>query len=579
MFELPPEAICRDWTLEQVEEFFQSCSLPEYAEAAREHCVDGHVFSELLRLNGLSDLGCKSKLHQARILARLRCLSSDSPLGHDHALRIAAADVAGGPADVLGALTCGVRKNDMSRSDLIMFLKDLVSALEKASDESHSLELLRHSTAATGDVHDTWRQALVASIMSGLSDCCTQFTPDTKADAIHSRSTGYHMQAELDHFEEAAARVLPTFEEFVRRSNSTGSDHKADVPTHSSSTVAGNNSGIDSSHFGQGDKDIREIGCSFSPRMSCHSVSNREICSQNGLRVTAGASFRRLPDDSGPETVVLWVDNVSSRNLAVRALTTSLLSYIVSPANYTLLPAETREIHITPVTRNRQPYALMLEVASVQGADVLLAEGWSKLQDSCIDRLNLQVASGSIEMLAPHRQPLAQPLTSSQSARVLSLRAPHRQVEQSAVTHLADSGLQPQHPSSTAFSSLHRSASGVSLESRRSKLSTPCIATSRRSFLGGGVDSPAGSRISPGVRSFIGSFGAPVASPSKQLRVHGGGSLTSPPGQSPDKQSGAAVPSGAASWTRQHGALRLSTRVRSPREGDSVSGRPLISAK
>lgn len=545
MFELPPEAICRDWSLEEVEDFFQSCSLPEYAQAAREHCVDGHVFSELLRLNGLSDLGCTSKLHHARILARLRCLSSGSLLQQDHAQRVGVADTAGGSADVLGAMAGGVSKTDLLRSDLIIFLKALVCALEKTSDKSHCLELLQHSTAATGDLHDTWRQALVASIMSSLSDCRTQFTPVANPNAIRSRISGNHTQAELDHFKEAAARALPTFEEFVRRSKSTGSDHNPDVPTHSSSTVAGNHSGIDSFHFGQGGQDVPEIGFCLSSRTSGHPVSKREICSQNGLRVTAGASFRRLPADSGPETVVLWVDNLSSRNLAVRALTTSLLSYIVSPANYTLLPAETREIHITPVTRSRQPYALMLEVASVQGADVLLAEGWSELQDSCIDRLNLQVARGSIEMYAPHRQPLAQPLTSSQSAHNLGLRDPHRQAERSAVTHVADSGLQPQRPSSTAFSSIHRSASGVSLEGRHTKFSTPCIGSSG-CCLGAARYSPAGRQIGPtGVRSFSGSFGAPVGIPLRQFRAHSfGGSLTSPIGGH-DKQCGLAPRSDA----------------------------------
>lgn len=361
--------------------------------------------------------------------------------------------------------------------------------------------------------------------------------------------------------------------------------HKADVPTPAVS-AAGSSWGMASLDPRNVKGEMSERGFGVSPQSPGHITPKEDICSPNGLRVTAGASFRRTSDDSGPETTVLCIGNLSSRNLAVRAVTSSLLPYIVAPANYTLLPGETREVCITPVTQEScEPYSLILEVAAVQGADVLDAEGWSELLASCIDKLILRVASGCIEAMeqpvshcvqstasnhvcSPQRHPLSQPLASSLSARLLGVNASHPQTGQTVAAQSAPpahgASLGPRltdslrshtaaHPSSqlrppsvgaASCQSLHRSMSTVATHSLQARLSAAGGSASR-GCLGGSIGAPVGSPMRHTMpRSFSGSLGAPVGGPVQQ---HG--------------PAIARMSSGAPDWMRPPGSIRLSSPV------------------
>lgn len=67
-----PDVVCRDWTLHQVTEFFRGLGLGQYVEAVQEHGIDGPILSELIRMDGLDDIGVISKLHKAKIYSHLR---------------------------------------------------------------------------------------------------------------------------------------------------------------------------------------------------------------------------------------------------------------------------------------------------------------------------------------------------------------------------------------------------------------------------------------------------------------------------------------------------------------------------
>lgn len=555
MTEPPPEAACRAWSIAQVVDFFHSCSLPQYADAVCEHCVDGQVFAELIRLNGLDDLGCESKLHQAKIMARLRTLSSESlPLaGCDVPTRPDPADVAGASAYMHGACRHGSGEKDLPRPELIGLLKDVVDVLQKSADASQGLEEFLHNSALeSGGVRYVQRRSLVEAIVSGLSDQCRQPSPDFNPLATSG--------------------VLPTFEEFLQRSKSTDSDRRAE-------------------------SNVRH-------------AMRQEICSLNGLRVTAGASFRRTSDFSGPETAVLCVDNPTSRNLTVRAVTSSLMSYIIAPANWTLSPGETQEVYITPVRQHScEPYYLILEVASVQGEDVLDAELWSDLPASSIEKLVLRLASGFVEAVervllnsfeGAVAHPRTQPLILSKSAPILNGSTPYPQTERPNIAQstLAGRGVsssarfaesfcspdaqhsslprQPRVDSAASCQSLHRLAAAVAPASLRAKLAVCGLAP--RGVLGGSISVPVGSPVRhPGAHSLSGSVGAPVASV-RQCGACGVGGSLSASLRTSARPHGAALALGVADGARQRGHVWLGSPAGEPLVAGVMSGVPAGSA-
>lgn len=69
---IAPDVVCRDWTLHQVTNFFRGVGLGQYVEVMQEHGIDGPILSELIRMDGLDDIGITNKLHKAKVYSHLR---------------------------------------------------------------------------------------------------------------------------------------------------------------------------------------------------------------------------------------------------------------------------------------------------------------------------------------------------------------------------------------------------------------------------------------------------------------------------------------------------------------------------
>ena len=72
---VPASRVCGDWNVEAVVEYLKSIGLESYCASIRENEVDGLILAELIRLGGLDEIGMSSKLHQAKLYARLNELA------------------------------------------------------------------------------------------------------------------------------------------------------------------------------------------------------------------------------------------------------------------------------------------------------------------------------------------------------------------------------------------------------------------------------------------------------------------------------------------------------------------------